>query len=174
MPEDGFSTRLSGRREPIISSAHRRFASLAAAALFAGWILSPAAQAKDDPSGLWLTNGGGSVIKIGPCGKNLCGVLVWLKEPADTAGKPKIDRLNEDPSKRSRPMIGISILLDLEPQSDHWQGKAYNPKDGKTYDITFRTAGDKAEVEGCVMRILCATDTFVRTQSIPKPLTATP
>lgn len=174
MPEDGFSRRLSHRRKLYISSARRRFVGLAAAAVLAGWILPPAAHAKDDPSGLWLTNGGGSIIKIAPCGKNLCGALVWLKEPTDAAGKPKIDRLNEDPSKRSRPMIGIGILIDLEPQSDHWRGKAYNPKDGKTYDITFKISGDKAEVEGCVMKILCATDSFTRAQSIPKPVAATP
>ncbi|WP_175492480.1 DUF2147 domain-containing protein [Methylocapsa palsarum] len=127
-----------------------------------------AAAAPEDPAGLWLTKGGGSIIKIAPCGKFMCGALVWLKEPVDAAGKPKTDALNEDASKRSRPMIGIGILLDLEPQKDHWRGKAYNPKDGKTYDITFRSFAEKAEVEGCVMKILCQTDTFVRTQSVPK------
>lgn len=121
-----------------------------------------------DPTGLWLTNGGGSIIKIAPCGKFMCGSLVWLKEPEDSAGRPKTDRLNEDVAKRGRPMIGIGILLDLEPQKEHWRGKAYNPKDGKTYDITFSASAEKAEVEGCVMKILCQTDTFTRTQSVPK------
>jgi uncharacterized protein (DUF2147 family) len=127
-----------------------------------------AMAAPEDPAGLWLTKGGGSIIKIAPCGKFMCGALIWLKEPVDAAGKPKSDTLNEDAAKRGRPMIGIGILLDLEPEKDHWRGKAYNPKDGKTYDITFKAFAEKAEVEGCMMKILCQTDTFIRTQSVPK------
>lgn len=134
---------------------------------------TPAAAAPADPSGLWLTKGGGSIIKIAPCGTFYCGALVWLKNPNDAGGKPKTDRLNEDARKRGRPMTGIDILLNLAPETDHWRGQAYNPEDGKTYDITFKLvtdkmAGDKAEIEGCVLKFLCKTDSLTRTQTIPK------
>ena len=70
-------------------------------------------------------------------------------------------------------MIGLQILSNLTADQDHWRGKAYNPQDGKTYDITFkvipdRAAGDKAEIEGCVLKFLCKTDVFTKTQTMPK------
>ena len=76
-------------------------------------------------------------------------------------------------------MIGIDILLNLAPEKDHWRGKAYNPEDGKTYEVTFRLvtdrgAGDKAEIEGCVLKFLCKTDTLTRTQTIPKTVMLQP
>jgi uncharacterized protein (DUF2147 family) len=177
MSQDRSKALLSERHvipaQPAIRGRFFRLDSLAMAAACLASICSfEASAAADDPAGLWLTKGGGSIIKIAPCGKFMCGSLVWLKEPLDGAGKPKTDHLNEDAAKRGRAMIGIGILLDLEAEKGHWRGKAYNPKDGKTYDITFKASAEKAEVEGCVMKVLCATDTFVRTQSVPK--TATP
>ena len=126
----------------------------------------------DSPAGLWFTKNEESVIKIARCGDNFCGSLIWLKEPAGPDGKPKIDRLNEDSAKRGKPLIGLEILQNLSPEDDHWRGKAYNPEDGKTYDISFKVmpdaAGDKAEIEGCMLRILCKTDLFTKTQTVPK------
>ncbi len=142
-------------------------------------LATPAAATPDDPSGLWFTKNNGSIIKIAPCAAFYCGALVWLKEPNDPDGKPRSDKYNEDPAKRGQPMIGIELLIDLAPEKDHWRGKAYNPEDGKTYDITFKTItdktpGDKAEIEGCILKILCKTDVFTRTQAIPKSVPAKP
>jgi uncharacterized protein (DUF2147 family) len=142
-------------------------------------LAAPATGGPEDPSGLWFTKNDGSIIKIAPCGAFYCGALVWLKEANDVDGKPKSDQFNEDSAKRGRPMVGIKLLIDLAPEKDRWRGKAYNPEDGKTYDITFKTVtdkvpGDKAEIEGCIMKILCKTDTFTRTQTIPKSAQAKP
>ena len=135
--------------------------------------MGPAIAAPDSPAGLWFTANDELVIKIAPCGENFCGALIWLKEPEGPEGKPKSDSLNEDPAQRGKPMIGLQILRNLTADQDHWRGKAYNPQDGKTYDITFKVipdqvAGDKAEIEGCVLKILCKTDVFTKTQTVPK------
>jgi uncharacterized protein (DUF2147 family) len=133
-----------------------------------------------DPSGLWATGGDESIIKVAPChaSTSFCGTLVWLKEPHDEHGKPKIDTLNKDKTKRGRLMIGIDLFFDLTAESDHWKGKAYNPEDGETYDITFKVVPaaktgtpqvDKAEIQGCLLKILCKTENFARAQAIPKP-----
>jgi uncharacterized protein (DUF2147 family) len=134
---------------------------------------SNALAAPPDPSGLWSTKDDNSVIEIGPCGNNLyCGKLVWLEEPNDKAGVPKTDRENEDESLRDRALLGLTLLIDLAPEKNHWRGKAYNPEDGKTYDITFKPApgkvvGDKAEIRGCVMKIFCQSETFTRIAALP-------
>jgi len=143
-----------------------------------------------DPTGLWYTTGEDSIIKIAPCqppvagtatapgaATTYCGTLVWLKEPLED-GKPKVDHENPDKSKRTIPMIGIQLLTELTADKNHWRGKAYNPEDGKTYDITFQVLpakghekeklpGDSAEIEGCILKILCKTDGFTRAHSIP-------
>ncbi len=157
--------------------ARVRRTSLVAASAGASVLLlsamSTAIAAPDSPAGLWFTANDELVIKIAPCGENFCGALIWLKEPDRPDGKPKTDSLNEDPAARGKPMIGLQILRNLSAEQDHWRGKAYNPQDGKTYDVTFKVipdkaAGDKAEIEGCVLKIFCKTDVFTKTQTVPK------
>jgi uncharacterized protein (DUF2147 family) len=100
-----------------------------------------------------------------------CGTLVWLKEPLEK-GVPKTDTENPDKEKRSRPLIGLELLTELSADKDHWKGKAYNADDGKIYDITFKVIpdkvkGDTGEITGCVLRILCMSETFTKVQSVP-------
>jgi uncharacterized protein (DUF2147 family) len=138
-----------------------------------------AEAAPPDPTGLWSTKDDGSIIEIAPCGQFYCGALVWLAEPDDKSGKPKKDKANEDESARDRPLLGIRLLSDLAPEKDHWRGKAYNPEDGRTYDVTFTPApgkalGDKAEILGCVMRIFCQSETFSRVLALPAAATTPP
>jgi uncharacterized protein (DUF2147 family) len=136
-----------------------------------------AEAAPPDPTGLWSTKDDDSIIEIAPCGQFYCGTLVWLAEPNDKAGKPKTDQENEDESLRIRPLIGLQLLIDLAPEKNLWRGKAYNPEDGKTYEITFKPApgkvvGDKAEIRGCVLKILCQSETFTRVMALPSAAAA--
>jgi uncharacterized protein (DUF2147 family) len=161
----------------VVASPSRR--SLAAAAL-AWFAWCGAAQAvPPDPTGLWSTKDDESIIEIAPCGEYYCGILVWLQEPTDKAGKPKTDRANEDESLKDRPLIGLQVLIDLAPEKNYWRGKAYNADDGKTYDITFKPApgkviGDKAEIRGCVLKIFCQSETFTRIEALPGASAAVP
>lgn len=133
-----------------------------------------------DPSGLWSTKDDESIIQIAPCQTLYCGTLVWLKEPNESNGKPKLDDQNKDPAKRTRPLIGIELLIDLTADKDRWRGTAYNSEDGKFYDITFKVTttkvpNDTGEIEGCILKILCRTEIFTRTQAIPgQPTPPTP
>ena len=63
------------------------------------------------PEGNWLSEDGGTKVHISTCGANkLCGTLVWLGHPTDpNTGKPKTDKLNPDPAKRARPLIGLQV-----------------------------------------------------------------
>ena len=61
--------------------------------------------------------------------------IVWLKEPNDPdTRKPKTDKNNSDAAKRSRPLLGVQIVLGMKPAgADKWTGQVYNAEDGKTY-----------------------------------------
>ena len=133
--------------------------------------MSAVAQAASPPDGIWYTKGEESIIKVHPCGADadaLCGTLVWLKEPKEADGSPKVDKLNKDPAKKNKPMVGLDNLLNMKATDDHWKGKAYNPEDGKLYDITFSPKeDDTADLRGCVLGFLCQTEQFTRAKEVP-------
>src|SRR6266702_7084071 len=69
-----------------------------------------------DASGTWLTQAGDARVKISKCGGGLCGVIVWLKEPYDTAtGQPATDSKNPNPALARRAMIGLPLFSDMQP-----------------------------------------------------------
>ena len=125
---------------------------LAAAALFMLTVSESAFAA--DPVGVWLTQTGTSRVRVADCGGALCGTIVWLKEPNDPeTGKPKTDKNNSDASKRSRPLIGVQIVLGMKPAGDgKWSGQVYNAEDGKTYsgNLTF-SGGNSLQLQGCAL-----------------------
>ena len=61
--------------------------------------------------GTWLTQAGDARVKISKCGGGICGVIVWLREPNDTAtGQPATDSKNPNPALAKRPMIGLPLF----------------------------------------------------------------
>ena len=53
-----------------------------------------------EPTGVWLTQAADAKVQINRCGTSICGTIVCLKAPIDTAtGKPQIDDKNPDPAK---------------------------------------------------------------------------
>jgi uncharacterized protein (DUF2147 family) len=118
-----------------------------------------------DPMGTWYTADKDSQVRITNCGGALCGTLTWLKDALDPAtGKPKLDKNNADASKQSRPLLGVQIVLGMKPSGPNvWSGNVYNASDGKTYSGSFTMTGDNtADLKGCVMSILCKTQTWTR------------
>jgi uncharacterized protein (DUF2147 family) len=118
-----------------------------------------------DPLGKWYTADNDSQVRITNCGGALCGTLVWLKTPIDPAtGQPKLDKNNADAAKQSRPLLGVPIVLAMTPSgAGVWSGDVYNASDGKTYSGSFTMTGDDtADLKGCVMSIICKTQTWTR------------
>jgi uncharacterized protein (DUF2147 family) len=126
--------------------------------------LAAAPALASDPSGVWAMSNGKVTVKVNNCGSNLCATIVGLKEPISKIdGKPKVDRENPDPAKRSRPLMGLSILIGMKPAGDAlWKGAIYNPDDGRTYAATVSYQADTMKVKGCVASVFCKTNTFVR------------
>jgi len=126
--------------------------------------LSSAAYAAP-AEGTWLSQDGATKVRLSDCGGKLCGTVVWLHEPIDRdTGKPKTDKLNPDPAKRARPMIGLQVAGGLAPDGpDKWSGRIYNADDGKTYQASFQVQSERtAKVQGCVLSVLCKSHTWTR------------
>jgi uncharacterized protein (DUF2147 family) len=137
------------------------------ASLFLGaGILAGATSAvwADDAEGIWSMKSGKVTVRVSQCGDSLCAIIIDLKERISKIdGKPKVDRENPDPALRQRPVIGLSILSGMRPAGDRkWVGALYNPDDGQTYEATVKLDGDVIKVTGCVLGLLCKTNTFIR------------
>jgi uncharacterized protein (DUF2147 family) len=137
-----------------------------AASALAALLSVTAANAAMPVAGTWLSADGGTKVRVSECGSNkLCGKVVWLNEPIDPAtGKPKTDKRNADPAKRSRPLIGVPVVNGMTPSGDNkWSGQIYNADDGKIYQAHVTLVSENAmQVQGCVLGILCKSQTWSR------------
>lgn len=111
-----------------------------------------AATAPQGPTGDWVVENGKAVIRVVNCGGQYWGVVAWERNPGGT------DVNNPSPALRSRPTLGMPILLGMAPAADPgtWRGQIYNSQDGRTYSgrISLRDA-NTLHVEGCVLGFLC-------------------
>jgi uncharacterized protein (DUF2147 family) len=120
-----------------------------------------------DPLGTWHTEEAKATVRIAPCGPALCGTIISLKEPNDPAnGKPKTDQNNVDTSLRSRPVVGVQVVIGMKPSgtANKWSGQVYNAEDGKTYtgSLTLQDA-NTIKLEGCILGgLVCKAQTWTR------------
>ena len=96
---------------------------------------------KDNPGaivGTWLNGTKKGHIQIYERAGRYYGKLVWLQFPNDpTTGKPKLDLKNKDDSRRSRPLMNLPLLYNLQFRSGNvWDdGKIYDPESGNEYNV---------------------------------------
>jgi len=136
--------------------------------MFATISVSLAAKAQTDQiEGLWYNDikSGKILITRAPNGK-FYGKVVWLKEPLKD-GKPKVDELNEDPRLRSRPRLGLPVLMDFVKDGDnkYTDGKIYDPLNGKTYSCKMTCKGKELDIRGYIgISLFGRTTTWTRAQ----------
>jgi uncharacterized protein (DUF2147 family) len=122
-----------------------------------------------DPSGTWLTEDGRARVRIERCGPKLeqiCGHVVWMKEPTDANGQPLRDQNNPDIAKRSRLLLGHQLILGLKPGTDgHFDGQIYNAENGKSYEISLSRGATDLKVKGCMLSVFCASQTWTQTMN---------
>ncbi len=119
--------------------------------------LAHAAQPVD---GRWVTDDGKALVRIGRCGKSLCGKIVRIlaKTPTDNP----TDIHNPDPKLRGRPVKGLTVLSGFHEDGDSWRGKIYDPEHGKTYrSVMTRGSANTIKVKGCIV-FFCKTQTWTR------------
>lgn len=106
-------------------------------ALLIGLTAFVSSDGSDAVVGTWLNGTRKGHVQIYQKGGTYFGKLVWLGQPTDPdTGKPRTDTKNADPSKRSRPMLNMSLMYNFKYDGGNtWSdGKIYNPEDGKEYN----------------------------------------
>jgi uncharacterized protein (DUF2147 family) len=122
-----------------------------------------------DPTGEWMVEKGYAKVRIENCGNSLWGVVSWEQ-------KPGVDSKNPDASKRTRPTLGMPVLLDMKPvEPNKWVGQIYNSENGQTYssNISIGSSPDILLVRGCVLGFLCGGEDWTRVKDEP-PQTGAP
>ena len=145
------------------------------AALFSAFTMLPISAnsqvASSDPGdqliGVWSPSDGRSYLKIEKIGNKYFGRVVWLKEPNDENGNPRVDKNNPDESLRSTPLKGYRVLKDFiyDTEEEMWKdGTIYDPKNGTTYDCKMELIEEnKIEVRGFVgAAVFGRTDVWTR------------
>ena len=129
-------------------------------------LLAGPAVADSGALGVWATEEEKSHVEIYACGEQLCGRIVWLREPLNEAGTEKLDIFNEDESLRERPILGLEILTAFVAAGEgRWKkGRIYNPEDGATYKCKMELRDpDTLKVRGFVgISILGKTQIWTR------------
>jgi uncharacterized protein (DUF2147 family) len=124
-----------------------------------------------EPNGEWLVEDGLARIRVEKCTDRYWGVVSWEKTPGG------LDNQNPDPAKRTRPTLGMPILLGMATASDPdtWEGEIYNSRNGKTYSARIiLKQPDVLRVEGCLVGgFLCGGQNWTRMPPPPgRPPTA--
>jgi uncharacterized protein (DUF2147 family) len=115
--------------------------------------------------GIWQNGAGKGHIQIYKQSGKYFGKIVWLKDANDQNGKPKVDHKNDDPNKRSRPLIGLVMLRDFEYKNGEWRnGRIYNPSDGREYKAYIKSEDNKTlSIRGYMgISLIGKTDTWTR------------
>ena len=121
----------------------------------------------DSVLGIWLTGNKDAKVEIYKNGDKYDGKIVWLLNPLNEEGKPKVDKENPEEELQTRPILGLELLKDFEYDEDlEWEdGEIYDPKSGKTYSCNMELLedGDTLEVRGYIgISLLGRTQTWVR------------
>jgi uncharacterized protein (DUF2147 family) len=119
--------------------------------------------ASADPTGLWRA-ADGSTMRIAACGPAICGFVASAVPANDPAtGRPSTDKHNPDPAKRTRPLVGVQVLINMRPNgTGKWAGQLYNSDNGGTYQGYLIEQGpNSVRVQGCSFGI-CGGENLTR------------
>jgi len=111
------------------------------------------AQNTDDILGYWLNQDNDAKIEIYKEDNSFFGKLIWLKEPNEKDGSPKIDDKNPNDNLRDRNLQGLVIVKNLkfDKKDKEWSGgKIYDPKSGKTYKCFAKIDGENLNLRGYI------------------------
>ena len=125
----------------------------------------PARIPAPDATGEWLVAKQFARIRIVDCDSRLWGVVAW-------EAKPGIDNKNPDPNLRTRPTLGMPILLGMTRSKENkWEGQIYNSEDGHTYAASITLVDPNTlRVQGCFLGFLCGGENWTRADTADAPM----
>lgn len=100
-----------------------------------------------EPYGIWVREESGTKFDFYNCAGKLCA---------------KVIAVAKDSEKKA---IGTVILRNAVRKDGAWRGDIYNTDDGKIYSGSVTVdKPDELTLEGCLMRFLCKSETWVRAE----------
>jgi uncharacterized protein (DUF2147 family) len=65
------------------------------------------------------------------------------------------DKNNTDPAKRNRPLVGVQVLISMQPNgASKWSGQVYSDDNGRTYSGNLiELSPSTIKIEGCWLMI---------------------
>ncbi len=118
--------------------------------------------------GVWETGSGKARVKIDKVGEKYTGKVVWLREPLNEEGKPKVDKNNPDENLRTLPLLGYKLIKDFSFKGEKtWEdGTIYDPENGSTYSCTIKMTDENTlDVRGFIgVSLFGRTDVWKRVQ----------
>lgn len=129
---------------------------------------STAFAAENSPIGIWLVGSGKAKVEVVAVGESLEGKIVWLKEPMDTEGKPRLDKNNPDKELKTKPIMGMLLVKGFVKDGENkWTGgTVYDAENGKTYKANINVENaDTLKLRGYVgISLFGRTDVWKRSQ----------
>jgi len=105
-------------------------------AVAAGWMIAAPLWAAEPIEGNWKT-ASGETARIAPCAQGFCITL--------TTGK-----------------FANRQIGHMKGGGGLYNGQITDPKDDKTYDGSATVTGNNLKLQGCVMKVFCKTQIWVR------------
>lgn len=118
--------------------------------------------APDNLEGLWRNPIGSAVIRVAPCGRVLCGTVVWASE-----------RGKREAATSTSHIVGTTVLTGVKPVSDNrWFGELFIPDDNVHVAARLQLLGrNRLKLTGCaVLGLFCRSQIWTRTgEPWPRP-----
>ena len=116
---------------------------------------SPALAEEVQRDDVWRNPQNSVHVRIHPCGRGQCGVVVWAN-----------DKAKADSARSGTPnLVGMNLFRDFQQvKSNVWKGKAFVPDLNRTFTSTLTIENeDTAIARGCLLgSIICKSQTWTR------------
>ncbi len=111
--------------------------------LFVLLFISSVTLAQSDRiNGYWMTEDDQSQVEIYTDNTGTVhGKIIWLDEPYEEDGTPKLDDENPERALRSQPILGLDVIegFTYDASNQEWiGGTIYDPESGRTYNAYMR------------------------------------
>jgi uncharacterized protein (DUF2147 family) len=126
--------------------------------------LALAASGPPNITGDWVTADRTAMVRIGSCGTRTCGAIIRVL--AHGSAVPQTDVNNPVRARRSQSLVGLKVLSGFTPAPSGWaNGRAYDPKTGRTYKARLALNRDGTlVVTGCVL-FICKSQRWIRSRA---------
>jgi uncharacterized protein (DUF2147 family) len=116
-------------------NTYLRAVAVSLVAIASAVCISGASAKAESLDGYWMDSHGEVILQFGPCGRDRCGRVAWLKKPRGPDRGPLRDFRNSDTKLQNRFVCGLVVVTGFKKQPDGtWaDGNVYVPDHGMSF-----------------------------------------